>query len=181
MNSPVFCGIKHCGKSTLGKLTARIFGLDFADTDEELEKAYLLQTGEKSDCRTIFREHGEEYFRQLEADTIRKLSCGKVQVIALGGGVASNPFLTADELKKLGFWIFIDVPPGVAYKRILRHGLPPFLQNSGDPEEAFLKLYNERTPRFRELADMIYGIREERSPEEEAEDLTEKIRKEMDI
>ena len=181
MTSLVFCGIKHCGKSTLGKLTAGIFELPFADTDEELEKKFTVRTGKHANCRTIFREYGETFFRKLEADTIRNLSNGTGRVIALGGGAAENPFLTTDELKKLGFWIFLDAEPEIAYQRILHGGLPPFLQKEEDPEQAFLQLCRERTARFRELADLIYPIHGERPPEAEAEILTQKLRGEIRI
>ena len=110
--------------------------------------------------------------------TTKRLSVGG---IALGGGAAGNPFLTTDELKKLGFWIFLDVAPEVAYQRILHGGLPPFLQKEEDPEQAFLQLCRERTTRFRELADLIYPIHGERPPEAEAEILTQKLRGEIRI
>ena len=59
MVSPVFCGIKHCGKSTVGKSLAVALKLPFTDTDTALEKEFLLRTGKKADCRSIFREYGE--------------------------------------------------------------------------------------------------------------------------
>ena len=178
MRSLVFCGIKHCGKSTLGKRIAAALQLPFTDTDEALEQEFLRRTGKEADCRTIFREYGEEYFRKLEAETISALSGGRVQVFALGGGVASNPFLSAEALKQLGFWIWLDVAPDTAYGRILRGGLPPFLQSAADPHEAFLDLYRKRAPRFRELADMIYVSEDGLSPQRQAEELLKKLREE---
>ena len=100
MISPVFCGIKHCGKSTLGRLIASASGVPFTDTDEELEKEFFRREGKKAACRTIFREYGEEYFRKLEADVIRSLSDGKLRVIALGGGVSGAGDFLADACQK---------------------------------------------------------------------------------
>ena len=181
MVSPVFCGIKHCGKSTLGKCLAVALKLPFTDTDTALEKEFLLRTGKKADCRSIFREYGEEYFRKLEADTIRSLSGGCPQVFALGGGAASNPYLSEEELKGLGCWIYLDIAPEIAYGRILHRGLPPFLKDADDPQKAFLDLYEKRTPRFRELADMTYVVREGLSPLQQTEELLKKLREEMKI
>jgi shikimate kinase len=180
MISPVFCGIKHCGKSTLGRLIASASGVPFTDTDEELEKEFFRREGKKAVCRTIFREYGEEYFRKLEADVIRSLSDGKLRVIALGGGVASNPFLTVEELKRMGFWVYLDIAPQTAYDRISREGLPPFLQNAADPQKAFLELYNTRTPRFRELADMTYQVCSGLSPQEQAAELLKQLRENLE-
>ena len=177
----IVCGIKHCGKSTLGRLIASASGVPFTDTDEELEKEFFRREGKKAVCRTIFREYGEEYFRKLEADVIRSLSDGKLRVIALGGGVASNPFLTVEELKGMGFWVYLDIAPQTAYDRISREGLPPFLQNTGDPQQAFQELYDRRTPRFRELADIIYTVREELSIQEQTAELMKKLREELEI
>lgn len=177
----IVCGIKHCGKSTLGRGVADALGIPFADTDEELEKEFCRRTGKTADCRMIFKEYGEAYFRKLEADTVRALSNHSGMVIALGGGVASNPYLSTEDLKKLGCWLYIEVAPQIAYKRILSRGLPPFLQNTGDPQLAFQELYDRRTPRFRELADIIYTVREELSIQEQTAELMKKLREELEV
>ena len=59
--------------------------------------------------------------------------------------------------------------------------MPPFLQNTGDPQQAFQELYDRRTPRFRELADIIYTVREELSIQEQTAELMKKLREELKI
>ena len=42
----IFCGIKHCGKSTLGKAVSELLALPFRDTDEMLEERFHLTVRE---------------------------------------------------------------------------------------------------------------------------------------
>ena len=55
----LFFGIKHCGKSTLGRLTAEHFGVKFIDTDLELESRFQMLNGCPLPTRDIFRELGD--------------------------------------------------------------------------------------------------------------------------
>ena len=94
----VFIGIKHCGKSTQGKLLAQKLQRKFYDSDELLSAEYMIRYAaarEESSPRAIMVRHGEEFFRRFEADVIRKILNGSVDnvgVLALGGGVPVNPF-----------------------------------------------------------------------------------------
>ena len=62
----VLTGMPGCGKTTVGKLLAEKTRKTFADTDELIEKEY----GHPS---KIIREHGEEYFRDVESRVISDL------------------------------------------------------------------------------------------------------------
>ena len=152
----VICGMKHCGKSTHGKFVARKLACPFLDTDELLEARYFELEKNPLNSREIYNLHGEDYFRSLEAEVIHTLidsaADDKTQVIALGGGVPSNPKLGA-ELKKLGAFVYIKNEPEILYERIKRKGLPKFLQGK-NPYEKFLALYSERERRYIELSDL---------------------------
>ena len=152
----VICGMKHCGKSTHGQFLARKLSCPFLDTDDLLEAKFFELEKNPLNSREIYNLHGEDYFRQLEVDVIHSLidaaDKDKTQVIALGGGVPSNPKLGA-ELKNLGNFVFLKNDLDVLYKRIVRKGLPGFLQGE-NPYEKFLKLYSERERRYIELSDL---------------------------
>ena len=171
MRSAVLVGIKHCGKSTLGRLLADRFGCPFIDSDEELENAYFRRTGKHLAVREIFRAMGEEAFRGLEAATVRALVSAGPKVIALGGGAVSNPGLTEKELKSLGKIVWLDVPDETAYRRIAAEGLPPFLADAPDPRRRFAEINAERRRRFRRLADITFEMDEELAPDEAAKRL----------
>ncbi len=160
------CGIKHCGKSRLGKALSDALALPFFDTDA------LLEADAGKPVRALYREVGETRFRELEAETIRKFTATAPSpaVVALGGGVVSNPCLTPDDLHALGAIVWLDVPVPTAFERMAREGLPPFLADKPDPLAEFERICAVRRPLFREAADAVLELPEV-LPVEEAIDL----------
>ena len=160
------CGIKHCGKTRLGKALSAALALPFFDTDD------LLAADAGKPVRALYREVGETRFRELEAETIRKFtaSAPAPAVVALGGGVVSNPCLAPDELHALGLVVWLDVPVPTAFERMAREGLPPFLADKPDPLAEFERICAVRRPLFREAADAVLELPEV-LPVEEAIDL----------
>jgi shikimate dehydrogenase len=104
MKNIVLIGLSGSGKSTLGALAAERFGLDFLDTDAEVEK------GEAMPITEIFSKCGEARFRDLETEAVRAAARRERTVIACGGGV----ILREENMRALrenGFVIFLDRPP----------------------------------------------------------------------
>ena len=133
----VLCGIKHCGKTTVGKEIAAILDIKFVDSDELIQQ----MDEKKRSVREIFATEGEEFFRKMEAKVLSNLANLKEKVvIALGGGALSNPFVSKDVKEKLGYKVWLDTPDEIAFERILENGLPPFLQNSPNPKAAFIEM-----------------------------------------
>jgi len=160
------CGIKHCGKTRLGKALSTTLALPFFDTDD------LLAADAGKPVRALYREVGETRFRELEADTIRKFtaSAPAPAIVALGGGVVSNPCLSPDELHALGLVVWLDVPVPTAFERMAREGLPPFLADKPDPSAEFERICAVRRPMFRDASDAVLELPEV-LPVEEAIDL----------
>lgn len=162
----VLVGIKHAGKSTLGKALADQRGSLFVDSDELIEANYLLTKGEKLSCREIFLKLGRDAFRKLEAQAILQLHESSAEddqerVIALGGGVADNPDVNEDILKDLGLMVFISIPRDIAWKRIIAKGIPGYLQNEANPRDVFEKLSDEREVFYQKHADIIVHFEDE--------------------
>ena len=151
--SITLCGIKHAGKSAVSRELARFTGLTAFDTDDFLRLAFEQESGKSLTVREIYKLLGEEAFRQKEAAVIRELTQRHpLGIFALGGGALSNPFFTAEDRKKLGFICCLDVPDEVAYRRVAREGLPPFLQGEKDPFGAFCRMNDARREVFRREA-----------------------------
>ena len=82
-------GFMGSGKSAVGRLLAHELGWPFADVDEDIEKAQGVSIAE------IFDSRGEEEFRRMEQEAMRKrlreVECGRPLVLALGGGAFVDP------------------------------------------------------------------------------------------
>jgi shikimate kinase len=73
------------GKTTVGKLLAEKLDYCFFDTDVAIEKLAQKTITE------IFATEGEAKFRQLESQTLRKVSAYHRSAIATGGGIVQRP------------------------------------------------------------------------------------------
>lgn len=76
----ILIGPPGAGKSTVGGLLARELGIDFTDTDHEIEE----RTGKR--ISEIFVEDGEPHFRKIEEEVVLQSLLDARGVIALGGG-----------------------------------------------------------------------------------------------
>ena len=68
----VFLGHMGSGKSTIGRGLSKKLGLDFYDTDKEIEK----EVGQK--ISKIFDESGEKIFRNIEKKITIKFRINKI-------------------------------------------------------------------------------------------------------
>lgn len=134
------CGIKHAGKSTIAAALAEVLHFPMLDTDEILRKMYEQRTKENCTVRMIYQKLGEQDFRKLEVEAVRSAyNSLNSSIIALGGGVLSNPGITQNDLVQLGFICWLDIDDETAFARIRKDGLPPFLASEPDPFAAFCK------------------------------------------
>lgn len=172
----IFCGMKHCGKSTHGRFMAEHLGWKFIDTDDLIPARYAAEHGKELSVRRIYHALGEAAFRELEAeiieDLLRQKSDDDPRVISLGGGLPTND-LVAPLLAELGFFIYIKTEPDILLKRILRKGLPPFL-DLDDPRGSFMRLYEKREPFYLKHADMIIELPASGSVQDNAKLVIEK-------
>ena len=109
----VLTGMMGCGKTSTGKLLARVLKFKFIDVDTEIEKS------EKKTISQIFNDNGEQYFRFLEKEKIEEYSKLKNTVLSLGGGAFEDEN-TRKILKKNGIVIYLKTTPDAIFKRI--HG-----------------------------------------------------------
>src|SRR4029450_5778771 len=82
----VLVGFMGAGKSVCGRLLARRLGRCFVETDD------MIVASEGRSIPEIFRDAGEERFRQLEAETLDALALKSGEVIATGGGPPRAPW-----------------------------------------------------------------------------------------
>jgi len=80
----LLCGPRASGKSTLGRLLARVLDWPFVDADEELERRH----GRKI---SAWLPADPEGFRAAEAELLEDLAKRPARVVGLGGGVVETP------------------------------------------------------------------------------------------
>ncbi|MFP4436295.1 MAG: shikimate kinase [Chloroflexaceae bacterium] len=149
-------GFKSCGKSTVGAALAERLALTFVDTDGLLEAKHTVQTGETRSFREIYRQQGADYFSSLERQVVADLAQLDGYVIATGGRTLLDHPLP-DELRAGATIVYLDAPPEILMARISAGGIPAFLAD-GDFETNFRTLYQERRPRYEQLADITLPV-----------------------
>ena len=157
----ILIGMKHCGKSTLGAALAARWGCRFHDVDRLMEEQHACATGQRLSVREIFATRGEAAFGELEADVVAALylaltGATDAHVVALGGRTVLNERIGA-LLSGLGTIVYLAVSPEEMFARVLKGGLPPFLDKE-DPVMQFLELYKERVPYYEKFADLTVHL-----------------------
>ncbi|MBV8257302.1 MAG: hypothetical protein JO073_05730, partial [Actinobacteria bacterium] len=130
------------GKTTLGEEVARRIGLPFRDVDREVERS--LETS----IASFFAAEGEEAFRVREAAmTVQALRSPEPTVLALGGGAVTREPVRA-ALREHAVTVLLDVDAETAWRRVEGSERPLAQERA-----AFLALYDQRAPVYRETAD----------------------------
>lgn len=135
------------GKTTIGRSLAKRLGIDFMDSDREIE----LRTGVS--IPTVFEIEGEEGFRKREAQVIADLSRLSRCVVATGGGVVLRPENRVN-LRASGFVIYLNVPPLTLWERTRNDRNRPLLKVS-DPLQRLKDLFTQRDSLYREVANLV--------------------------
>ena len=151
----VLIGFMGCGKSTVGKLVAEQLGYAFCDTDS------LIEQRENTTVSTLFADKGEAFFRERERNIIRELSEQSGLVISTGGGSVMSPE-NAENLRKTGFVIFLDITPKETLKRLENDTTRPLLMRK-DKAVAVTELMAQRKPFY--IGAAHYVLNAETNPE----------------
>jgi len=140
-------GPMGAGKSTIGRNLSDLLGLDFVDSDHEIQQ----RTG--VDIPTIFEFEGEAGFRKREKAVIDELTQRNGQVLATGGGAVMD----ADNrrcLSSRGFVVYLHCSPEQQFERTERDKNRPLLQTE-DPLGRLKELMEIREPLYRQTADLV--------------------------
>jgi shikimate kinase len=120
-------GFMASGKSTIGPILSNTLGWGFFDLD------LLIEEVAGKSVRKIFEENGEDYFRELETETLKKTSGLENYIIALGGGTVAN-YTNLEIIKSSGFLIYLESSPEETYKRLRFKRDRPALLFDGNEE-----------------------------------------------
>lgn len=120
-------GFMGSGKTRIGRVLAQKLNKKFVDTDDYIEGK--LQKSVKQ----IFKEEGENYFRECEKESIKELITNKtLLVIALGGGALIETE-NLEIIKSNGLLIYVEADIEEIWQRTKNKTKRPLLLENGNP------------------------------------------------
>lgn len=143
----VLTGPPAAGKSTIGRLLADRLDLPLIDTDANIVDQFGV-IGE------IFVERGEDYFRRIEREVVRKALrrlLDRPGIVSLGGGAILNSGTRAQLLHPAIKVVHIDIDVETVSTRV-NSPHRPLLRGAGTPVENWLALVKEREPLYSQVA-----------------------------
>lgn len=143
-------GFMGTGKTTVSSALSKITGLKGIDVD-----AYIVEKAKMS-ISEIFEKYGEEYFRNLETESLREIANNKNQIISCGGGAVLKDE-NVDILKNSGTIVLLTATPETIFDRVKDHTHRPILNN--DMSLSHVKsLMEKREPRYQSVADIKVNV-----------------------
>ncbi len=158
----VLIGMMGAGKTAVGTALARILGVPFLDSDEELERAAQRKVSE------IFARDGEAFFRARESEILARLLSGPPAVISTGGGAFVAP-ANREVIARHGTAVWLKADLDILWNRVRHSTTRPLLRNA-DPKGTLKALLDTREP--------IYALAEitvEAEPEIGIEMMAQKV------
>ena len=143
-------GSMGSGKTSIGKILAKNNHLSFLDTDHEIIRSCGYSIPD------IFEKFGEEHFRNLETEQLRKMDTIENHVISTGGGIVlkdDNKKL----MKSLGLIIFLDINISSQMDRVKNRKNRPLL-NDKNLKDNLLSLKKIRDPIYKKISNYIIDV-----------------------
>jgi shikimate kinase len=152
----VMVGMMGAGKTAVGTALARLLGVPFVDSDDEIVRAAHMTIAE------IFERDGEAFFRARETEVLARLLRGRPCVLSTGGGA----FLSAtnrDLVHAQGVSVWLRADLDLLWQRV-RHKTTRPLLRTPNPRQTLADLYAARVPLY-EHADVTVDSKPDLSVE----------------
>jgi shikimate kinase len=147
----ILIGFMGSGKTTIAKALAHDLGFKFIDIDAEVEKS------EQKTIANIFEVNGEDYFRKIETNELKKLIDKKFIVVASGGGTPCSES-NIEFIKNNFTSVFLNVDSEQLLTRLKKKGNKrPLIIESKNIDNTVLALLQNRMI-FYNQADIIIDI-----------------------
>ena len=155
-------GLMGSGKTAVGQVVAKRLGVDFLDSDTEIEKAADRSIAE------IFARDGEAFFRDREAEVIARLLKGTPAILSTGGGAwMAERNRAAIQASGVSVWLCADLD--LLWARVRHKETRPLLKTP-DPRGTLAALYAERTPVYAQA-----DLRVDADPRYAVADMAERV------
>ena len=148
----ILIGFMGAGKTSVAEAYARTFHMPLIDTDSEIEREAGMAIAD------IFASQGEEAFRRVETEVLKKLLREtKNTVISVGGGLPMREE-NRKLLKMLGTVVYLDVSPETVYERIGADVSDRPMLHSDNVPERIRQLLDYRKPFYLEASHISVDV-----------------------
>ncbi|MCF7869986.1 MAG: shikimate kinase [Candidatus Omnitrophica bacterium] len=147
MKNIYLVGFMGTGKTAVGKVLADKLSKRFVEMDQLIEKR------ENKKIKDIFAENGQDYFRKLENQLLKKLSSQSDLVVSCGGGAVCNQD-NLDILQNTGYVFSLSASPNSIFERVKESDHRPLL-NGADPLGKIKELLEARKPFYKKAGTRI--------------------------
>ena len=150
-------GMRGAGKSTLGSLAAKALQADHLDLDHALEERFgmsILAFVEKNGINA-FREEEYRFLQNIE-QKIQTNTLENDTVFILGGGILEKEESRVLLQQSLMPKIYLQVPTQILWQRLKKNPERRKIGNLNSEEE-FLRLFAQRQPHFKALANIVFA------------------------
>jgi shikimate kinase len=168
----VLVGMMGAGKTAIGTQLARLLGVPFLDSDEEIVRAANRSIAE------IFERDGEPFFRQKETQVIGRLLAGPPCVLSTGGG-AFMAEVNRSQIAELGVSVWLRADLELLWQRV-RHKTTRPLLRTANPRETLRALCDTRNPVYA-LADIAVDAQADLSIESMARKVLDALAARPDV
>lgn len=140
-------GFMGTGKSTIAKALSEKLGIPQIEMDERIEQEQDMPITE------IFAKYGEEHFRDIETDLLRRLQEQDGVVVSCGGGAVLRE-VNRDIMKKSGCIVLLTAKPETILERVKDSTNRPIL-NGNMNVEYIAELMERRRACYEAAADVV--------------------------
>lgn len=134
-------GFSGSGKSTVGIALSLLTGKEFVDIDLMIEEI------EQKTIPDIFDCEGEEYFRAVETDCLKKISIRTNLIVSTGGGLPVDP-VNVEAMENSGCIIWLKASPETILERLNIQ-----IENTGVANDRPMLISEEPLERIKKLLD----------------------------
>ena len=106
-------GFSGSGKTTVGRIAARLLGWAFVDLDDDIERTAGLA------IEQIFARYGEVHFRRLESERLAAACERDMQVVSTGGGIVVD-WRNRRAMERAGAVVCLEARPETLFARVER-------------------------------------------------------------
>ena len=146
----VMVGMMGAGKTAVGTALARVLGVPFVDSDEEIVKAANRSMTE------IFERDGERFFRARETEVLSRLVRGEPCVLSTGGGAFMSE-TNRQMIDEVGVAVWLRADIELLWQRVRHKTSRPLLQTA-NPRETLVNLHDQRAPVYAKASVIVDSL-----------------------